>query len=80
MTHPLDGWFFTCAATGKRGYSSKRRAKAASKTLGGRGLSAYLCKAPGTEPHYHYGHLPRGVIAGTIPRADVYKPYEEGMT
>lgn len=69
----------TCPVTGKRGYATRRYAKAVIRdiTHGGRGrMRPYECDGCGK---WHVGHMPGRVRAGEVSAADYYAntPYEE---
>lgn len=62
----------SCAATGKRSWLSRSAAKKVAKRVNpGEHMSSYRCPACG---YWHNGHLPSGVVAGRVDRADLPAP------
>lgn len=75
MSSPADQWSHICAFVGKRSYKTKKAAKAAGRQLGG-GTNAYRCQPdPNLPAHYHFGHLPKPVVAGELTRDDIRRRY-----
>lgn len=58
-----------CGATGKRMWSTRRRARTAARRVNpGEHMSAYRCDGCGW---FHIGHIPRAVVDGVIERSDL---------
>lgn len=71
--HGPNQWVGGCP-TGKRGYTSRRTAKAVARHLrpkGDRRTHPYPC----TEcPNWHVGHMPTSVVRGKVPRSHITPP------
>lgn len=65
--HKIPTTWVTCAACGKRGYPSKRAAKALKRHHADRDLSIYRC-----GDYWHVGHLAPRVKAGKESRTSLY--------
>lgn len=63
-----------CAACRKRTYVNGRAARAVSKKIPGRHLSAYRCPQ---GAGWHLGHLPIDVVHGDLSKDDYYVRREE---
>lgn len=65
MRHAVP--FVTCQGCGKRGYETRKLARAAMKAQALQGVGTYQCKASPTGL-WHLGHLPDNVKAGRFAR------------
>lgn len=72
----FGGHFTSCKKHGKRLYTTRERARAAKREMGGRGkgMRAYRCN---TLDGWHCGHLPPAVIEGRKTAREVYGPTTE---
>lgn len=71
---PLVQQFGTGCASGKRGFTTRRAAKATAQSVragNGEHLRPYRCTDPACGL-WHVGHLPRAVIKGAISGAAYY--------
>ena len=80
---PQPGTWYPCQRTGKRGWLTRADARRARTRTRGNGadttkarpLTIYRCR---DDEHgdgcglFHVGHLPRAVVKGYVPRAEVY--------
>lgn len=61
-----------CPDCGKRGWVEKKAAKAVDRRLHDPRMSVYRC--PYNYTYWHVGTLPAPVVAGDIPRSEIYLP------
>lgn len=78
--------YVTCPGCGKRGYFTRKAAKAAARAFSLRGLNAYRC-ALWPEELWHLGHLPdlvrdgktgRNSLGYTAPRPEFHRGDYQG--
>lgn len=70
-TAPLFGGTCPC---GKLRYPSRRAAKDAARRMRGQGVAGPHLNPYRCGDFWHLGNLPRAVVTGDVPRADIHRP------